>query len=81
MAYACICHFFVVPLQPQILLPIISMRPSIIPNAGYVPNHNIGTGASYPTIHLVDLENKSLSVEESEQKISQMIHDFYHPKA
>jgi len=57
------------------------MRPSVIPQAGYVPSCNIGTGASYPTVHLAELENKSLSVEESEQKISQMIHDFYHPKA
>ena len=57
------------------------MRPSVIPKTGYVPSYNIGTGASYPTIHLAELENKSLSVEESEQRISQMIHDFYHPKA
>ena len=57
------------------------MRPSVIPNAGYVPNYTIGTGVSYPTIHLAELEDKSLSVEESEKKISQMIHDFYHPKA
>ena len=57
------------------------MRPSVIPKAGCVPNYNIGTGTSYPTIHLAELENKSLSVEESEQRISQMIHDFYHPKA
>ena len=57
------------------------MRPSVIPKTGYVPNYNIGTGVSYPTIHLAELENKSLSVEESEQRISQMIHDFYHPKA
>ena len=57
------------------------MRPSVIPKAGNVPSYNIGTDASYPTIHLAELENNSLSVEESEQKISQMIHDFYHPKA
>ena len=57
------------------------MRPSVIPKAGYVPNYNTETGTSYPTIHLAELENKSLSVEESEQRISQMIHDFYHPKA
>lgn len=57
------------------------MRPSVIPQAGFVPNCNIGTGASYPTINLAELEDKSLSVEESEQKISQIIHDFYHPKA
>ena len=57
------------------------MRPSVIPQAGFVPNYNIGTGASYPTINLAELEDKSLSVEESEQKISQIIHDFYHPKA
>ena len=55
------------------------MRPSVIPNAGYVPNYTRGTGVSYPTIHLAELEDKSLSVEESEKKISQMIHDFYHP--
>ena len=81
MAYACICHFFVVPLQHKINQPNRFMRPSVISNAGYVPNHDTGIGASYPTIHLADLEDKSLSVEESEQKISQMIHDFYHPKA
>ena len=57
------------------------MRPSVIRDAGYVPNRNTGIDASYPTIHLAELENKSLSIEESEQQISQMIHDFYHPKA
>ena len=57
------------------------MGPSVIPKVGYEPNFNIGIGASYPTIHLAELENNSLSVEESEQRISQMIHDFYHPKA
>ena len=57
------------------------MRPSVIPKTGYLPNYNTGIGASYPSIHLAELEDKSLSVEESEQRISQMIHDFYHPKA
>ena len=57
------------------------MRPSVIPNTGYMPNYDLGMSASYPTMHLAELENNSLSVEESEQRISQMIHDFYHPKA
>ena len=57
------------------------MRPSVLPKTGFVPNYNIGIDASYPPIHLAELENNSLSVEESEQKISQIIHDFYHPKA
>ena len=57
------------------------MRPSVIPNTGDMPNYDLGMSASYPTMHLTELENNSLSVEESEQKISQMIHDFYHPKA
>ena len=55
------------------------MRPSVIPNTGYMPNSNIGKSTSYPTMSLAELENNSLSVEESEQRISQMIHDFYHP--
>jgi hypothetical protein len=57
------------------------MRPSVIPNTGYMPNYDLEMSASYPTMHLAELENNSLSVEESEQRISQMIHDFYHPKA
>ena len=57
------------------------MRPSVIPNTGDMPNYDIGMSASYPTMSLAELENNSLSVEESEQRISQMIHDFYHPKA
>ena len=57
------------------------MRPSVSPKVGYVPNVSEGIGASCPTIHLAELENKSLSVEESEHMISQMIHDHYHPKA
>ena len=61
------------------------MRPSVIPNTGYLPsympNYDLGMSASYPTMCLAELENNSLSVEESEQRISQMIHDFYHPKA
>ena len=57
------------------------MRPSVIPNTGDMPNYDLGMSASYPTMHLTELENNNLSVEESEQKISQMIHDFYHPKA
>ena len=57
------------------------MRPSVIPNTGYVPNCTIGMSTSYPTMSLAELEDKSISVEESEQRISQMIHDFYHPKA
>ena len=49
------------------------MRPSGIPNTGYMPNYDLGMSASYPTMSLAELENNSLSVEESEQRISQMI--------
>ena len=56
------------------------MKPSVIPNIGYIPC-SIGMNTSFPTMSLAELENNSLSVEESEQRISQMIHDFYHPKA
>ena len=57
------------------------MRPSVIPNTGYISDCSIELKPSYPTMSLAELENNSLSVEESEQRISQMIHDFYHPKA
>ena len=57
------------------------MRPSVIPNTDYMPNYDLEMSASYPTMHIAELENNSLSVEESKQKISQMINDFYHPKA
>ena len=77
---ACICEIFVVILQRQ-CERIQIMRPSVIPNTGSMPNYDLGMSASYPTMHLAELENNSLSVEESEQRISQMIHDFYHPKA
>ena len=79
--FTCTCHFFVVILQRKMCERIQIMRPSVIPNTGYMPNYDLGMSASYPTMHLAELENNSLSVEESEQRISQMIHDFYHPKA
>ena len=58
------------------------MRPPITPSpTTQVHPHNKERSASYATIHLAELESQSLSIEESERQISQMIHDFYHPKA
>ncbi len=57
------------------------MRPSVISSSNRTPSYNTEVNVPYPTILLAELENNSLSVEESEKKISQMIHDFYHPKA
>lgn len=57
------------------------MRPSAIPTKNHVPCYGANMNVPYPTIRLAELENNSMSVEESEQRISQMIHDFYHPKA
>jgi hypothetical protein len=79
--FSCIYQKKAVILQRKMCERIQIMRPSVIPNTGYMPNYDLGMSASYPTMHLAELENNSLSVEESEQRISQMIHDFYHPKA
>ena len=57
------------------------MRPSVVPTRNHVPYYGTQTNVPYPTIRLAELENNSMSVEESEQRISQMIHDFYHRKA
>lgn len=35
----------------------------------------------YPAITLAELEERSISLEESERRIEKLIHDFYHPKA
>jgi hypothetical protein len=79
--FSCIYQKKTVILQRKMCERIQIMRPSVIPNTGYMPNYDLGMSASYPTMSLAELENNSLSVEESEQRISQMIHDFYHPKA
>ena len=79
--FSCICQKKAVILHRKMCERIQIMRPSVIPNTGYMPNYDLGMSASYPTMHLAELDNNSLSVEESEQRISQMIHDFYHPKA
>ena len=57
------------------------MRPSVISSSNRTPSYNTEVNVPYPTMLLAELEHNSLSVEESEKKISQMIHDFYHPKA
>ena len=79
--FICIFQKKAVILQRKMFERRQIMSPSVVPNSGYIPNYDLGKSASYPTMHLAELENNSLSVEESEQRISQMIHDFYHPKA
>ena len=79
--FICIFQKKAVILRRKMCERIQIMRPSVIPNTGYMPNYDLGMNTSYPTMSLAELENNSLSVEESEQRISQMIHDFYHPKA
>ena len=48
---------------PENIERIQIMRPSVIPNTGYMPNYDLGMSASYPKMSLAELENNSLSVE------------------
>ncbi|MBR1426251.1 MAG: hypothetical protein IJ581_02240 [Paludibacteraceae bacterium] len=58
------------------------MNPSAIPTRNDTPLFGTTqTSTAYPTIRLAELNDKTLSVEESEQRLSQLIHDFYHPQA
>lgn len=45
-------------------------------------NENFVPQKGYPTmITLSELEKNSMSVDESEKRIGELIHDFYHKKA
>ena len=55
------------------------MQTSTARQIGYAP---VGAGnPTYPMISQAELEEKSMSVDESEALLSQQIHDFFHPKA
>ena len=55
------------------------MRPAITTHPGFISHGN--PRATYPTISLSELDQTSMSVDESEKKIDLLIHDFYHKKA
>ena len=38
-----------------------------------------GAIPTYPSISLAELEEKSISVDESERLLTEQIHNFYHP--
>ncbi len=54
------------------------MRTATITKHRSIPNG--GVAPAYPTISLAELERTSISVDESEARISELIHDFYHPQ-
>lgn len=55
------------------------MQTDTFPQQGFMPQ--VGVIPSFPTISMADLEQSSMSVEESESKIDNLIHDFYHKQA
>ena len=53
------------------------MRTAAITKPGYLPRGNVA--GTYPTISLAEMERTSISVDESEKRITELIHDFgYH---
>lgn len=55
------------------------MRTATNTNQDFIPHE--GAVNTYPSISLAELQAKSLTIEESENRITELIHDFYHPKA
>mgnify|MGYP003554720984 CR=1 len=55
------------------------MRTAVTTNQNFMPQS--GKVTIYPTISLAELEKNSLSVDESEKRIGEVIRDFYHKKA
>jgi hypothetical protein len=55
------------------------MRTATITKPDFIPHE--GVAKSYPAISIAELESRSLTIDESEKQITELIHDFYHPKA